>query len=245
MLAGYTAIVVAGTVYILRGVGISGGHSVSRHPGTEATRACGIAHPGYVAVPVGGGGECLYNSVGFCLLESGIRHPAWNPGPWPHDCAGNMRHVLLDHCKKALHGRKTVSRMLRLLRRRGDPRARELRRRRDSAELSPWKLFADGTKPERSELGEVMRRISTPGEWGYYPEVALLAQLFGVCITVFSARDGKVAYGETGLDSAGRAIQNGTRCPTKLMILNTNREHFEPLRRCGANIPERPTLPSA
>ncbi len=215
--------------------------------GTAATKGCGRASPpGTIAVAVHGDGDCLYNSVGLALLHAGVRHRHWVPGPHDAARAGNMRSALMRHLRSSANARRVL---------RGEEAptgggAQILRRLREEratkqvkALLKPWRLFADGHDRTRAELENTTRRI-TGGAWAYYPEVALLAQMFGVCITVYSAAAGSRPQGEhseTHFSPDGIETGPRRRCESssgesrpRIRILNTSSEHFEPLLPCGA-----------
>jgi len=206
--------VTALTIYVAAlgaaAVGGGGGGAV----GSAATKACGVASPVHtIAVAVEGDGDCLYNSVGYCLLRhrAPLRGAAveWTPGPSDARRCGNMRSVLLRHALLA-----------------------------DRRGAEPWRLFLPAQRT-RAHFEEMCRRVATGG-WGYYEEIALLGQLFGVCISVFSAEDGSIPHDivAVGPDGSGRvdflrpcATDQGARRP-HIHILNTDYTHFEPLRRC-------------
>ena len=171
-------------------------------------------------------GSCLYHSVAEGLLRRGIGDtawpagPAWRPGPAgaagaPRRRAGNMRRVLLRYID-ALEA--------------------------DGADLGAYLMAGDTPAALRARVEARCQLGTGTCGWAEYGEVALLASLFGVCITVFLAKEGYVPTSAVGATARG-AMDTGDTvrefragCESgraKLMVLNVDSTHFDALVPCA------------
>lgn len=209
---------------LVRGKAIAGGWFSGglRATGTAATRACGKGGSprGRIAVAVKGNGDCLYNSFGHLVYKlARSRHAhfhatkwyrMWKPGKDPANRIGNMRDVLLQFMQ---------------------------------SDEVPSGVLTRGT------VRRVKERVNKEREkgWGHYQEVALLAAMFRVCADIYSSYDDKDPHALTVANASGRTVQyyskhmvtgactdsSGAPRP-RVAILNTNRQHFEPLVACSS-----------
>lgn len=189
---------------------------------------CGTRVPRMRVVPVAADGSCLYHAVAHGLLRlpgasASAKAKGWVPGR-PGERAGNLREVLGAYVRRNTQDDAGRAKFLALL----------------QGDVEP-----DDTV--EALLDRVEQRCGVESArcgWGQYGEIALLARMLGVCISVFSVfGPGRVAY-ETPFDAHGRAQSDGAHvrkfaggCESsgedaRIMIVNRDLLHFDALEPC-------------
>lgn len=212
------------------GIGVTAfAYKISQKPSpsrssTETGSRCGTdsAPPHLQRIPTEPDGDCLYHSVAEGLIRNGVPHPAddpgvqWRAGERTGYRAGNLRQVLGSYIAK--------------LKERGVDLQQFLMPGDDPETLQKR------VTPQRCKLG------SGQCGWAEYGEVALLAKLFGVCISVFVASEGyspHTVVGATGtglMDRSDSVETFRTGCDNgrvRLYILNVDSAHFDALIPCS------------
>jgi hypothetical protein len=161
---------------------------------------------------VDGDGSCLYHAVGEAVLRSGAsgraRRFGWAPGA-VRARAGNMRPVLASFVRAA--DREQPAALLRTIRGAVEPD--------DTVAALLARIEQRCDQAPRATCG-----------WGQYGEIALLAALHGVCITVhsrFSGGSRELFTTRIAADGSERGILAAPCDACEIHILNTNGEHFD------------------